>query len=532
MVRIVNPAKPDGPEFTKSEILYVYNGLDCNITREVYDEIKPQLNPNTQKIYDFSRALQAPVMDMTLRGVRVDPSARKTLLEYYNKQVRHYREILDQLAIAVWDRPLNPDSPAQLQAFFYGVMGYPAIKSRKGREMKISTDRAALEQLSMLHIYARPIITIILALRDASGSVETLLRGIDDDGRYRAAYNIAGTITGRWSSSKNIFGRGGNLQNVTDKLRRMFIADPKKKLAYIDLEQAESRAVGFICREIFGTDTYLKACGSGDLHTTVCMLNWPELPWTDDPKANRKIADTPFYRELSYRDMAKKLGHGSNYGGSPGVMAMHTKVEKPIIELFQEKYFKSFPELKEYHKWVGSQLKDVGVIVNPFGRERRFFGRPDDHKVINEGIAFTPQSLVADMLNNGLLNVYRLYSEKGMPIELLMQVHDAIVVQYDAEAEDECMMAALACLEAPLAGTDFWIPSDCQVGWNWAKATKAWKPGVYKKDSRVHIPEIGFLFEAKVPTDVRPGPGVRQWKMLEEMSNPRGISGYTRKKAA
>lgn len=681
MVRIINPAKPDDLPLTKSEVLFTYNGLDTCITREVFDEISPQLTPNTQKIYDFSRALQAPVLDMCLRGVRVDEAARKTLLTYYLGKVKHYTGFLDTLAHAVWDKPLNPDSPAQLQFFFYRVMGYPVIKSRKGREMKVSTDRAALEQLSLQHIYARPIIQIILALRDAKGSVETLLRGIDDDGRYRAAYNIAGTVTGRWSSSKNIFGRGGNLQNVTDKLRRMFVPDPGKKLAYIDLEQAESRAVGFICREIFGVDTYLKSCGSGDLHTTVCVLNWPELPWTGDLVKDRKIAETPFYRDLTYRDMAKKLGHGcltedhevltsagwvsiaekpeniciyddlddsytqapvlawvdkqyvgdmhsfesevisaymtgnhrvpyrkqdecgltesfacngpigdmpftfwstdhsylftgwedpadvdhkvvqdsvrvfcptvstgwflarrngkmfvtgnSNYGGSPPVMAMHTKVDKHIIEVFQDKYFTAFPELKQYHEWVKKQLKDAGVITNPFGRERRFFGRSDDHKVINEGIAYTPQSLVADMLNNGLLEIYRLNANKGLPIELLMQVHDAVVVQYASEHEDELMFAALACLEAPLAGTDFWIPSDCQTGWNWAKATKPWKEGTKAKPGdKFHIPEIGFLFQAKEPTETRPDPSNKIWKMLEEQSNPRGISGYKRPKVA
>lgn len=530
MARIYNPAAPDGPELTKAETLAVYNALDVCITREVFDEINPQLTPNTQKIYDFSRALQAPVLDMVTRGVRVDPVARKQLLDYYLGKVRHYQAYLDQMAKAVWDKELNPDSPYQLQEFFYKVMGYPEVRSRKGKEMKVSTDRNALEYMAAMYIYARPIIAVILALRDAKGAVETLTRGIDPDGRYRASYNIAGTITGRWSSSKNLFGRGGNLQNVTDKLRRMFIADPGMKLAYIDLEQAESRAVGFICREILGKDTYLKACSSGDLHTTVCMLNWPELPWVDMLAANKKIAEGPFYREMSYRDAAKRLGHGSNYGGSPGVMAIHTKTAKPIIEEFQKKYFRAFPELPEYHKWIAAELKRAGKLVTPFGRERMFFGRPDDHKVINEGIAFMPQSLVADMMNTGLLNIYRLMSEKQLPIFLLMQIHDAVVLQYPAEVEDDVIPACLECLEAPLEGTDFSIPSDCQTGWNWSKATKAWKPGTYKKGAKIHIPEIGFLFQAREDNDEKPKVGSRVWKMLEEQSNPRGITGYARKK--
>ena len=42
----------------------------------------------------------------------------------------------------------------------------------------------------------------------------------------RFSFNVAGASTGRWSSSENPMWTGTNGQNITDEMRRMFVADP------------------------------------------------------------------------------------------------------------------------------------------------------------------------------------------------------------------------------------------------------------------------------------------------------------------
>ena len=61
---------------SEDEKLWVYNGLDCCVTSEVYQAIAPQLDPVTRKTYQFSLALQAPVLEMKLRGVLIDQERR------------------------------------------------------------------------------------------------------------------------------------------------------------------------------------------------------------------------------------------------------------------------------------------------------------------------------------------------------------------------------------------------------------------------------------------------------------------------
>jgi DNA polymerase I-like protein with 3'-5' exonuclease and polymerase domains len=126
---------------------------------------------------------------------------------------------------------------------------------------KLSMNREVLEKLEIF-MHPRPFITCILAIRDLKKELETLESEIDPDGRMRTSYNIVGTETGRWSSSQSSTGTGLNAQNIKRKLRSMFIADPGWKLCGIDLEQAESREVGWLCGTLFNDWSYLDACDS------------------------------------------------------------------------------------------------------------------------------------------------------------------------------------------------------------------------------------------------------------------------------
>jgi hypothetical protein len=222
---------------------------------------------------------------------------------------------------------------------------------------------------------------------------------------------------------------------------------------------------------------------------------WPELPWTGDNKKDKAVAETPYYGHYSFRDLAKRAGHLSNYGGSPNVMATALKIPRDVATEFQAKYFMAFPGIKEWHRWLISELKSHGTLTTPFLRRRRFFGRPEDHKTVNEAISYTPQSLIGDMLNSAMLAFWR-KTKQGLPAELLIQVHDAIVIQFPERYEDEVISETIKCLETPLAGyEDFSIPSDAVSGWNWGKATKGFKPGVpYRKGDKVHFAHEDKLF--------------------------------------
>lgn len=467
-------------QFPQLQTDEIYNGLDTMVTLEVFHELA-HLRNAPPVIYSFARALQAPALDMMARGFLVDQHSRRMGAEKLRAEIAQLEATLNCFAEAVWHRPLNPRSPKQLQEFFYRHMRLPEQWTSKKGERKLSMDREALEKLEQ-YFHAMPIVATILAIRERTKLLEVLDTEIDPDGRFRASYNIAGTETGRWSSSANAFGTGRNAQNITADLRHIFIADPGWKLCGIDLEQAESREVGWGCGVLFDDWSYLDACYSGDLHTTVCRMTWTELPWTDDPKANRKIAERPFYRHYTYRDMAKKLGHGSNYLGKPFTMARHAKIPVAFAQHFQERYFSAFPGIPLWHRWVSRQLTTTACIITPFGRERLFFGRQGDETTLREAIAYSPQSSTGDRLN---LALYRIWRTMGKRIRLMAQVHDALYFQYrEDDDEQEVISTALGLIETPMYhGTHkLVVPGEAKIGWNWGnyvpvEALEKWEAG-------------------------------------------------------
>lgn len=443
---------------------WIYNGLDCCVTLEVYDAISPSLNEITGETYAHALALQAPILEMECRGIRVDREAVGLVSAQLERQKAILVESLNEiLREGLGIEPINPASPQQLKTLFYETLGLPPIRNRG----QVTTDRKALERLRD-NFYAEPLVNHILAIRDHNKKLGVLRTGVDPDGRMRTSYNIAGTDTGRLSSYASAFYTGTNLQNITQELRRIFIADPGKKIAYIDLEQAESRDVGAIIWNLFQDGTYLDFCESGDLHTSVCRMTWPHMPWTGDLKKDKLLAKQPFYRDFDYRDAAKRLGHGTNYHGKAEHMAREVRIPFPLVSEFQRSYFKAFPGIPRWHEWVRAKLIRDGWITTHMGRQRWFFGRRWENDTLNAAIAYEPQSAVADYLNRGLLQVW-----KSGICEVLLQVHDAIVIQFPEERENEVVPEVMRLLswETPLLhDRTLRIPTEAFVGWNWAYA--------------------------------------------------------------
>lgn len=447
---------------------WAYNAMDCCVTREVLDAIKPQLDEVTAKTYEFSKALQAPVLEMMLRGVLLDGERRVNMADTMRARIAQlekqlHRIMEEGLGIDVGD--FNWRSNDDLKWLFYDVLGMPVINNEKG---KPTTKREALEKLARYPV-AKFYTNHILALRDTGKMLGVLMSKVDDDGRMRCTFSIAGTESGRFSSYASAFGKGQNLQNQDPEMRYVFIADPGKKMAYIDLEQAESRAVGARIFILFGDSTYLDAVESGDVHTAVAKMVWTHLK-------TRADADKLCYRNFSYRDLAKRLGHATNYMGSPHALSSRIHVPTDLVIEFQGRYFKAFPGIRRWHQWVMQQVTAHGHIISLTGRKRWFLGRRDEDHTMGEAVSYDPQEVVARLLNQGMFKVWLASRRKQLDLDLLLQVHDAIVIQYPDEKEDTVLPAALDLIQVPLTLTapdgktrSFVIPSEAKHGWNWGE---------------------------------------------------------------
>lgn len=502
------------------ETSWIYNGLDCCLTAEIYNELMGVLADepaNVKETYEFALKKLAPIFEMSLRGTRIDEATRRKSIAEISRELEELDAKFQRIMRVVCEQEDNPrwyfnwNSPLQLKQLFYGRMGLKEIRKRNNKGQFVPTvDAAALEVFAANYLYARPLANFILALRDLNKQLSFLKTEIDKDSRIRCNYNITGTNTGRLSSSMSDFGTGTNLQNVNRKLRYPFHADPGMYLLNVDLEQADARNVGAVCWNLFVEEkgekfagAYLDAATSGDLHTQVCRMAWPELDWPEDENEWRNFCDSLLaHGQDSYRQLAKKLGHGTNYLGTPRTMAKHTHTPTAVIENFQNRYFRAFPVIQAWHKVRIEQVKTEGQITTLFGRRRVFFGRGKDAATHRKAIAYEPQSCTGEQIDRGLYQVWKAFPQ----VQLLNQVHDSILLQVPLSEARDLIPQVLETMQVTLTlkrGRKFTVPLDAAGGWNWGYASeenpyglKKWTgeekriAPVYRKKKRKFLSEV------------------------------------------
>ena len=76
----LNTKDLDFSSLSKNENDWVYNALDSAVTAEVWENLTELLDDTTRGVYSFSRAMQAPMLDIMRRGIKVDLYERDLLL--------------------------------------------------------------------------------------------------------------------------------------------------------------------------------------------------------------------------------------------------------------------------------------------------------------------------------------------------------------------------------------------------------------------------------------------------------------------
>jgi DNA polymerase I-like protein with 3'-5' exonuclease and polymerase domains len=468
-----------GDIHTPDHTSWIYNGLDCCVTAEVYGALIPQLDEVSRPIYARERALQGPVLDMNMAGLLVDQFELTRFRIEMGEKLDALELATNRLIREGYGTSFEWNSPAQLKWFLYDCLRLPPQYKRNTHgKMSQTVDRGALEKLSQ-HLIALPLLSHILLMRDLKKKLSNLNSEISPDGIFRCSFNIAGTNTGRLSSSSSDFGDGSNQQNIDRLLRRVYVARRGRKFANLDLGQADSRNVGALCwnrfRESHGegfAGAYLDACESGDLHTAVTRMSRPHLEWPVDPGAWKKFADEPqaHLRGKSYRDTSKNWGHGSNYLLTPAEAAKKIPGATPkMAEEFRASYYTAFPCIPEWHKAVARDLRTNGHLITLGGFRRYFFDRLDAAETLRAGVAFEGQGSTADEIIAGMLALWS-GGSRWPGFQLLNQTHDSVMFEYDPICESEIIPWALRTLEIPIklaGGRTLVVPSDAKIGWNW-----------------------------------------------------------------
>ena len=116
---------------------FIYNGLDCCVTFEVFEVLQEQLDNLSSATYSFERDLQGPILEMNMHGLLVDLGARDALIDTYSAQIaRMERQLQRLVSEGLGTELLNWRSPDQFKKLLYDKMGLPPVK-HQGKTTKI-----------------------------------------------------------------------------------------------------------------------------------------------------------------------------------------------------------------------------------------------------------------------------------------------------------------------------------------------------------------------------------------------------------
>jgi len=464
--------KADGKAFFSGsgfyEKFWKYNAVDSLICDDAFPkQIAEITSLGSLDAYNRQVKIIEPLVYMMERGLRIDVKKMEETRRDYDQKIIDYQQQLNTLA----GKPLNAKSPKQLKEYFYYEKGIKPYK-KKG---KITYDNDAMKRLVRKGWEEAKLIQEIRRFTKL-GSTYLDIEKIDEDGQIRCSYNPAGTRYSRISSSQNIWGTGGNLQNFPHHIQEFLL--PSKDYVYyaFDLGQAENRIVAYVGEVI----DMIECFETGqDVHSKTARIIMQTFYGSNlINKINVKDLAPMGDGTHSWRFWGKKANHGFNYDWGYKNFALANELPEREGKLIYDAYHKLYPGVQQsFHAYVKYNLRKNRILTNLMGRKTVFLGPIMGDRALNtfkEAYSCIPQGTVGDIINERGLNYIYYNQDIFGPIELLRQVHDEIGFQIPIPSstitwEDHARMLLLIkkSLETPLTthnGRTFVIPADLTIG--------------------------------------------------------------------
>ena len=391
-----------------------YASEDADITLRLFRHFDGRLEtePSLQSIY---QDLELPVMlvlrDMENHGALLDGA----ILKSQSQSIGVRLEELEIAVQALAGRSFNLSSPKQLQEILFDEMRLPVLKKTpKGAP---STNEEVLQELALDY----PLPKLLIEHRRLSKLKGTYTDKLPEDcdpadGRVHTSFHQAVTSTGRLSSSDP------NLQNIpirTDegrRVRKAFVAPVGWSVMAADYSQIELR----IMAHLSGDQSLVDAFARGDdIHRATAA----------------EVFDLePMFVTDEQRRRAKAINFGLIYGMSAFGLARQLGIERTEAAAYIDRYFERYPGVRHYMDATRAMAHDKGYVETVFGRRLTL---PDIHArqvpvrqaAERAAINAPMQGTAADIIKRAMLRVNKALGEADLGCNLLLQVHDELVLE-------------------------------------------------------------------------------------------------------
>ncbi|MBR9764160.1 MAG: DNA polymerase I [Rhodobacteraceae bacterium] len=431
-----------------------YAAEDADITLRLWQVLKPRLHrEKVTTVYEtLERPLSPVLAEMEMHGVQVDRDTLSRMSNAFSQKMAQLESEIHELA----GESFNVGSPKQLGEILFDKMSLPGGK--KGKTGAYATGADILEDLATEHELPARVLDWRQLSKLKSTYTDALQEHINPEtGRVHTSYVQTGANTGRMASTDP------NLQNIPvrseegRRIREAFVAPEGKVLLSLDYSQIELR----ILAHVAGIEALKQAFHEGqDIHAATAseMFGVPLNEMTSE-----------------VRRQAKAINFGVIYGISGFGLARNLRIPRAEAQGFIDRYFERFPGIREYMDETTEFAKSNLYVQTLFGRKihtpeiaakgpRAGFAK---RAAINAPI----QGTAADIIRRAMIRMPEAIAK--LPAKMLLQVHDELVFEVEAGAEDEVIKAARAVMEGaadPAVKLDVPLVVDAGRGANWAEA--------------------------------------------------------------
>ena len=268
-------------------------------------------------------------------------------------------------------------------------------------------------------------------------------------GRIHTSFHQTGTATGRLSSSNP------NLQNIPIRtplgrnIRKAFCASKEDNMIIsADYSQVELRLLA----ELSGDENLKEAFKSGlDIHTATAA----KIFGVDESEV------TP-----DQRSQAKAINFGLIYGMGPQRLARETGVKTKEAKEFIEKYFASYPKIKDYIDSSINFAKEHEYSMTLSGRKRplrdiNVASGLQLSNLQNMAVNSPVQGTASDLIKLAMIKIQKDIPESGLRLDMLVQVHDELIFECHKDDVDKSKALIKECMESAM---ELSVPLKVEVG--------------------------------------------------------------------
>jgi DNA polymerase-1 len=436
---------------------------DADVTWRLRQLLEKELadTGNTALFRDLEMPLVPVLTAMEERGIRLDVA----LVEKFGVELERDIDAAQKAVHKAAGREFNLASPKVLGEVLFEelrIQDAAGVKRPKRTQTGWSTDADTLDgDYPDVEIVKR-----VLEWREVTKLKNTYVDALPQfvnprTGRVHCSFSQVTAATGRLASSDP------NLQNIPvrtergQRLRAAFVARESDERGEWVLFTADYSQVELRIMAHFAGDERMKAAfeEGRDIHASTASVVFD----VDERLVTREM-----------RSRAKAVNFGLLYGMGAARLARETGLTILEAKRFIERYFESFPKVRGWRETLLAHAREVGYVETIFGRRRPMPELRSENgrlRAFAENMAVnTPiQGSAADIIKKAMIDLERELSQSGLSAQLLLQVHDELVLEVPRSELDRLRPMVVACMQNA-AVLDVPLAVETGFGKNWLEA--------------------------------------------------------------